>query len=103
MHPSLFLAYFVSYLIRMTKPIHLVGISGSLRTGSHNTALLHAVADVLPEGVTFELLSLEAIPFYNADLDLPAVPERPAPVVRLREAIAKAQGLVIASPEYNYS
>ncbi len=53
MHPSLFLAYFVSYLIRMTKPIHLVGISGSLRTGSHNTALLRAVADVLPEGVTF--------------------------------------------------
>ncbi len=35
-----------------------------------------------PKGLRFELLSLEAIPFYNADLDLPAVPERPAPVVR---------------------
>lgn len=87
----------------MAAPIHLVGISGSLRAGSHNTALLRSVAEVLPEGVTFEILSLGDIPFYNGDFDLPIANERPTPVVQLREAIAKADGLVIASPEYNYS
>ena len=89
--------------MHMAKPIHFIGISGSLRKGSFNTMLLRSVAELLPEGVTFEILSIANIPLYNADLDLPTATERPAPVARLREAIAAADGLVIASPEYNYS
>lgn len=80
-----------------------MGISGSLRQKSLNTSLLRAVQEVLPEGVHMELVSIADIPLYNADLDLPAAQERPAAVVAFREALAKADGLVIASPEYNYS
>ena len=87
----------------MDTALHFVGISGSLRKGSYNTSLLRSLAELLPDGVTFEIFSIHDIPLYNGDLDLPTAPERPAPVVRLREAIAKADGLVIASPEYNYS
>lgn len=87
----------------MATSIRLVGISGSLRSESYNTALLRVVGEVLPEGVTFTVLSLRDIPFYDGDLDLPIATERPEPVERLRRAIAEADGLVIASPEYNYS
>ena len=51
----------------MSKPIKLVGVSGSLRKKSVNTGMLRAAQQVLPEGVTMELVSLIDIPFYNAD------------------------------------
>lgn len=78
-------------------------MSGSLRKGSFNTMLLHNVRDLLPEGVTMDIASIAEIPLYNADLDLPAVKERPAPVTTFRNSLAKADGIVIVSPEYNYS
>lgn len=83
--------------------MHFIGISGSLRKGSYNTLLLHAANDVLPEGVTMQIVSVGDLPLYNADLDLPAATERPAVVSAFRDALAKADGLVIVSPEYNYS
>ena len=83
--------------------IHLAGISGSLRAGSFNTMLLHAVKELLPEGVTMNILSIADLPLYNADKDLPAVAERPASVTRFRQELEQAAGLVIVSPEYNYS
>jgi chromate reductase len=83
--------------------IQLVGISGSLRQRSLNTHLINAVNDCLPEGVSLEIISIADIPLYNADLDIPAVSQRPEPVNRFRDALAKAEGIVIASPEYNYS
>ena len=46
---------------------HLIGISGSLRAGSYNTALLRAAFEDLPEGVAAEVVSLADIPIYNAD------------------------------------
>ena len=87
----------------MQKSIHLVGISGSLRTGSYNSMLLHAIKELLPEQVSMEFLSIADLPVYNADFDLPAKPERPSPVVQFREVLRKADGVVIVSPEYNYS
>jgi chromate reductase len=87
----------------MSKIIQLVGISGSLRKGSFNTALLRAATELLPEGVEIEIASIQEIPLYNADLDLPLAAERPAPVKLFRDILAKADGIVIASPEYNYS
>lgn len=86
----------------MQNTIHLAGISGSLRKGSFNTALLKSCVQFLPEGVTLEILSIE-LPLYNGDLDLPIVKDRPIKVTAFRESLAKADGLVIASPEYNYS
>lgn len=87
----------------MNTTLHFAGISGSLRKGSFNTMLLHNVMELLPEAVTMEIIPYADIPLYNADLDVPAVPQRPAPVVAFREKLAKADGLVIVSPEYNYS
>jgi chromate reductase, NAD(P)H dehydrogenase (quinone) len=87
----------------MNSTVHFVGMSGSLRKGSFNTMLLHNTMGLLPAGATMEIVSFADIPLYNADLDLPAVQERPAPVVAFRNALAKADGLVIVSPEYNYS
>ena len=87
----------------MNSSVHFVGMSGSLRKGSFNTMLLHNVRDLLPEGVTMDIVSIAEIPLYNAELDLPAVQERPAPVATFRNSLAKADGIVIVSPEYNYS
>src|SRR5450432_715728 len=87
----------------MNFSMHWAGISGSLRKESFNTWLLHAVQELLPQGVTMDIISIADIPLYNADLDLPAAKERPGTVTAFREAMGKADGLVIVSPEYNYS
>ncbi len=82
--------------------MHWVGISGSLRKGSYNTLLLRAASTLLPEGVTMEIAPID-LPLYNGDTDLPATTERPLAVTHSREILAKADGIVIVSPEYNYS
>ena len=79
----------------------LIGISGSLRLDSFNTALLRAARDLMPVGATLEIRSIAEIPLYNGDLE-----QRdgvPAAVTALKEAIAAADGLLIATPEYNNS
>jgi chromate reductase, NAD(P)H dehydrogenase (quinone) len=82
-------------------PIRILGISGSLRRGSHNTSLLRTAAASLPSGVELELYNgLADIPHYNEDLDHEPVPPAAA---RLRGAIAGADGVLIATPEYNGS
>ncbi len=79
----------------------LIGISGSLRAGSHNTALLNTLASRLKSGgkAELEVFALGGVPLYNGDLD---GDEKPEPVVVLKKAIADADGLVLASPEYNF-
>jgi chromate reductase len=79
--------------------MRVLGISGSLRTASYNTALLRAAADLAPEGVEVELYDgLDRLPAYNEehDTDIP-----PAEVARLREQIAQADAVLISTPEYN--
>jgi len=81
--------------------LRILGLSGSLRRGSHNTALLQAAAKVLPPGVELEVYEgLRELPPYDPDYDI-----EPAElsVKRLREAIAAADGVLIATPEYNGS
>jgi chromate reductase, NAD(P)H dehydrogenase (quinone) len=81
--------------------LRILGISGSLRRGSHNTSLLRAAADLLPPGAQLEIYDgLRELPPYEPELDVE--PADPA-VARLRDAIAKADGVVIATPEYNGS
>jgi chromate reductase len=83
--------------------IQIVGMSGSLRKGSYNTMLLKAAAQLLPPDVSMDIVSIEDIPLYNADLDLPAAKERPKVVEHFRKMLADADGILISSPEYNYS
>lgn len=87
----------------MGTPLHFIGISGSLRKDSWNTALLRATEALLPEGVTMDIVSIRDLPLYDEDLDMPAASERPGAVRRFRDAVAAADALVIVSPEYNYS
>jgi chromate reductase len=79
----------------------ILGISGSLRRQSHNTNLLRAAAKLLAPGVELEIYDgLRELPPYDADLDIQ--PADPA-VAKLRAAIAAADGVLIATPEYNGS
>ena len=87
----------------MSEYIQLVGVSGSLRKGSYNTMLLKAALQLLPPNVSMEIISIEDIPLYNADLDLPAAKQRPEAVEHFRKMLTDADGILISSPEYNYS
>jgi chromate reductase, NAD(P)H dehydrogenase (quinone) len=78
----------------------LLGISGSLRKGSFNSALLRAAVELAPSGVEFETHALDAVPLYNEDVRSVGYPE---PVAQLRAAVARAEALLFVSPEYNYS
>jgi chromate reductase len=76
----------------------LLGICGSLRKASTNRSLLLAIGEVLPADTSMTLFErLGELPIFNSDL------EDPEPVVELKHAIASADGVVIAVPEYNYS
>lgn len=77
----------------------LTGFAGSLRNGSFNRALLFAAAELAPEGMEIDIHDLDGIPLYNADVEAEG---DPAPVVALKEAITRADGLIIACPEYNH-
>jgi len=77
-----------------------LGISGSLRKASFNTAALHAAVELLPEGMSLDIADIAQIPVYNEDVRQAGFP--PA-VQRLREQITAADALLVASPEYNYS
>ena len=80
---------------------HLIGFSGSLRKDSYNSALLRAAAAMVPSGSRMEIASIGDFPLYNGDDE--ATSGVPASVVRLKDAIASADGLLIATPEYNNS
>jgi chromate reductase, NAD(P)H dehydrogenase (quinone) len=77
------------------------GIAGSLRRGSFNRALLRAASEVAPPGMEIRIFErLGDVPAYNADVEAVGDPE---PVAALKQAIGGADGLLIATPEYNYS
>jgi chromate reductase len=79
----------------------VLGISGSLRRESHNTKLLRAAEELLPADAELVLFDdLEAVPAYNEDRD---TEDAPAAATRLRDAIATADAVLFATPEYNGS
>ncbi len=79
--------------------MRILGISGSLRAASYNTALLRAAAELAPEGVELTIYEdLELLPPYNEDRE---TDDTPAEVIRLREEIAAADAVLFATPEYN--
>lgn len=79
----------------------VIGISGSLRRASLNSALLAAAAGLMPEGVTLEIASIRGIPLYDGDVE--EAEGLPQVVAALKDTIAAADGLLIATPEYNHS
>jgi len=80
----------------MTK---ILGLSGSLRTQSYNTALLRAAKQQADANVTFELATLHGIPLYDGDVEQQT--GLPQAVVDLKTRIANCDGLLLATPEYN--
>ena len=79
--------------------LHLMGISGSLRKGSNNSALLRAAAELMPPGMTLEIFDLMPLPIFNPDFEKPF----PEAVAEFRTRLAQANALLIATPEYNSS
>ncbi|HTE49524.1 MAG TPA: NADPH-dependent FMN reductase [Kofleriaceae bacterium] len=79
----------------------IIGISGSLRRGSYNSALLRAAAELAPEEVKIEIASIRGIPLYDGDVE--EADGVPAPVTELKDRIAAAGGLLLVTPEYNAS
>jgi len=80
--------------------MRVLGISGSLRGGSHNTQLLREAARLLGDRVEFELYDgLKTVPPYDEDDEA----QRPAAVERLAGAVERADAIVFATPEYNHS
>lgn len=84
----------------MSTPLNVLGISGSLRKGSYNTAALRAAAELAPPGMAITLADISELPLYNDDIKARGWP---APVARFRDAVRAADALLIATPEYNYS
>jgi chromate reductase len=81
--------------------MHVLAFSGSLRRDSYNTKLLRAAARLLPDGAELELWDrLREVPPYDEDDD---VEPAPAAVAALRAAIAGADAILVATPEYNSS
>jgi chromate reductase, NAD(P)H dehydrogenase (quinone) len=81
--------------------VRVLGISGSLRANSFNTALLRAAADLLPSGTELELFEgLGEIPPYSEETD---IEPPPVAVARFRAAVDQADAVLIATPEYNGS
>jgi chromate reductase len=79
----------------------IIGISGSLRKGSFNTSLLRVAAEMVPDGCTLEIASIKGIPLYDGDLE--EAEGIPAVVTELKDRIVDADGLILATPEYNHS
>lgn len=78
----------------------VLGISGSLRRGSYNSALLRAATRLMPPESTLEIASIRGVPLYDGDIEAQGIP---AAVTQLKEAIVKADGVLLVTPEYNNS
>ena len=79
--------------------LSILAFAGSLRRGSYNRALLRAAAERAPDGMRIAIFDLAGIPLYDGDLEAEGEPEA---VARFKRAIAAADGLLMATPEYNH-
>lgn len=90
----------ISQATEKPKPrIKILGISGSGRKGSYNTALLEAAKELAPENVLLEIYDVSKLPLYNQDLD----ETMPPSVKEFKRKIREADAILFASPEHNYT
>lgn len=78
--------------------MNIVGFTGSLRKKSYNMAILKTIAKLMPQHINFEILDLSNIPFFNEDIT-----DIPDSVRIFNDKLSKADGIIISTPEYNYS
>jgi NAD(P)H-dependent FMN reductase len=78
----------------------ILGLSGSLRRASYNSALLRAATKLMPPEATLEVGSIRGIPLYDGDVEAQGIP---AAVSQLKQAIMAADGVLLVTPEYNNS
>jgi len=79
----------------------IIGMSGALRRGSYNAALLRGAVELAPADLSIQVASIRDIPLYDGDLE--AEHGIPDPVRVLKDRIAAADGLLLVTPEYNNS
>lgn len=84
----------------MANEIKVLGVCGSLRKASLSMAALRACKEVMPAGMTLQLANLDALPMYNQDIFDAGIP---APVQRFYDDVKAADGVLISTPEYNFS
>jgi chromate reductase, NAD(P)H dehydrogenase (quinone) len=79
--------------------INVLGFAGSLRKASFNRMLLRSAVELAPPGMTIDVYELDMIPQYNGDVEAQGDPE---PVAEWKEAIQRADAILVVTPEYNY-
>jgi chromate reductase, NAD(P)H dehydrogenase (quinone) len=87
-------------LISETTPLRLIGMSGSLRSGSYSNAVLQTLREKFAGRADLGIYDLSPIPLYNQDFE---GEKRPEPVKAMLAAIAESDGLVLCAPEFNHS
>lgn len=80
-------------------PFQIAGVAGSLRHGSYNQALLRAAQQLAPAAMRIRIYDLSEIPLFSEDVEHAGIPSA---VATLREAVAQADGFLVATPEYNH-
>jgi len=81
------------------RPLTFLAIAGSLRQASYNRGLVRAASEIAPDGIRVTPYELAPLPMFNADVEADG---DPAPVADFKRAIARADALLIATPEYNH-
>ena len=84
----------------MAEELKVLGVCGSLRKGSLNMAALRACKDLMPAGMSLNITHIDDLPMFNQDVFDAGIPEAPK---RFRAEVLAADGVLIASPEYNFS
>jgi NAD(P)H-dependent FMN reductase len=80
----------------MSRPLRLLGLSGSLRRGSSNTAMLQAMATLAPDNIAITLHDIGTLPLFNPDIEFDEID----PVLLYRAALTESDGVLISTPEY---
>jgi len=82
-----------------SRPLRVLGISGSLRKASSNTGLLRAAKEIAPDRMEVTIFDIKDLPFYNGDVEAEG---DPASVISLKSAVRDADAVMFATPEYNW-
>jgi chromate reductase, NAD(P)H dehydrogenase (quinone) len=86
-------------LVTIMDEIRILAIAGSLRRASYNRGLIRAATDLAPTGILVEVFDLTDLPLFNQDVEDAG---EPASVVAFKQAMAQADALLVATPEYNH-